>query len=203
MGPKVQKYLTIILPWGSIYILKCPHGAQHFIWCFPERNGKILWLVRVCDDILVMIKWYYNDHINKLRTSLQKMLHMGMKIKYFFLHNWGQIPGLDHLAQELEAVACKSWRNNQHVASKNCQATPRICMPSFITTSGKISAFLIRSQRKRGHLNGKKTQRNCPTIWYTCKILCYTILILARSLNSIPNPANIKWEELSLRRNIR
>ena len=90
MDPKVQKYLTIILPWGKYRYKKMPMGLSISADVFQREMTKLFdgldFVMVYIDDILVITKGNYEDHLSKLRTVLKKMLDKGMQLeakKYF------------------------------------------------------------------------------------------------------------------------
>ena len=91
MDLKVQKYLTIILPWGKYKYKKMPMGLSISADVFQREMTKLFdgldFVMVYIDDILVVTKGNCDDHLSKLCTILQQMLDRGMQLKakkYFF-----------------------------------------------------------------------------------------------------------------------
>ena len=85
MAKHVQKYLTIILQWGKYQYLKMPMGLSISTDVFQQEITKFFdrlkYVLVYIDDVLVLTKGAFKDHLEKIRTMLQQMRKTGMQIK--------------------------------------------------------------------------------------------------------------------------
>ena len=76
MAERVQKYLTIILPWGKYQYLKMPMGLSVSVDVFQREMTKLFYgleyVLVYIGDILVVTKGIYDDHLKKLKVVLSR-----------------------------------------------------------------------------------------------------------------------------------
>ena len=83
LDPDAQSICTIITPWGKYKYLRLPMG----IMCAPDIfQNKMSDLMRhleyvkvYIDDLLVITKESFEDHLDKLKQVLQALLEAGLK----------------------------------------------------------------------------------------------------------------------------
>ena len=86
-----QKICTLILPWGKYNYLCLPMGMTGSPDIFQEKMSSLMRTpeyVRVyLDDLLIITKDAYEDHLSKLRQVLEKLKQAGLRVnadKCFF-----------------------------------------------------------------------------------------------------------------------
>jgi len=84
LDPDAQKICTIILPWGKYSYLRLPMGVSGSPDFFQERMTGLmasLEYIRVyIDDLLIITKDSYADHLSKLREVLQRLHTAGLRV---------------------------------------------------------------------------------------------------------------------------
>jgi hypothetical protein len=70
------KLCTIVFPWGKYSTLRLPIGIANSPDIFQSKINQLMdeldYLQAYLDNILIVIKNTYEDHISKLDTVLQK-----------------------------------------------------------------------------------------------------------------------------------
>jgi hypothetical protein len=91
LNPDAQKYCTIITQWGCLSYLRMPMGVSSSADIFQERMSDLmrgLEFVRVyIDDVLIVSKTSFLDHLFKLDEVLRRVRQAGLKVnakKSFF-----------------------------------------------------------------------------------------------------------------------
>ena len=84
LDPDAQKICTIIFPWGKYSYLRLPMGISNAPDIFQERMSTLmaaLEFVRVyLDDLLVITRSDWDDHLDKLRQVLRVLQQAGLKV---------------------------------------------------------------------------------------------------------------------------
>ena len=74
LTPSAHRLYTIVLPWGKYEYCCLPMGVCNSLGIFQERMSDLMTgLEFVCmylDDLLVLTKSDWNDHLNKLEQVL-------------------------------------------------------------------------------------------------------------------------------------
>ena len=115
MAPSVRKYLTIILPWGKYRYKRMPMGLIISADIFQREMTKLFsgleFVMVYINDMLVVTKGSYEDHLQKLRIVLNRMRSKGIQLepkKSFFCHTQveylGYIINRDGLKAQPEKV---------------------------------------------------------------------------------------------------
>ena len=93
LHPESKKLCTLVFPWGKYEPQKLPMGLANSPDIFQEKMSTLfqdLTYVRTyIDDLLVITKGTYEDHLVKLRSVLNKLRRAGLKLnakKSFFAH---------------------------------------------------------------------------------------------------------------------
>ena len=102
MSSSTQKYLTIILPWGKYQYLKILMGLNIWTDIFQRKITKLfdgLDYVMVCiDDVLVVTKGSFSNHLTKLHRVLEQMRSKEIQIdprnSFFF---WKEVEYLGYV----------------------------------------------------------------------------------------------------------
>ena len=85
MKERVRKYLTIILPWGKYRYKKMPMGLIISADVFQREMTKLFsgldYVMVYIDDVLVVTKGTYQDHLEKLKTVLERMRSKGIQLE--------------------------------------------------------------------------------------------------------------------------
>ena len=91
MTKNVQKYLTIILSWDKYQYLKIPMGLSISANVFQREMTKLFdrleYVLVYINDILVVTKGKFTNHLKKLHTVLMRMQEKSMQLepkKLFF-----------------------------------------------------------------------------------------------------------------------
>ena len=87
----MQKYLVIILPWSKYVYLKMPMGLNISADVFQRELSRLFqgmpYVLVYIDDILVITKGTFEQHLQVVEKVLEKLLKVGMQInvdKSFF-----------------------------------------------------------------------------------------------------------------------
>ena len=117
LHPESKKLCTLVFPWGKYEPQKLPMGLAHSPDIFQEKmSASFKELMHVCthmDNLLVITKGTYKDHLVKLGSVLNKLRRAGLKVnakKSFFAQ------------KELECLG--HWVTTKHITplSKKAQA---------------------------------------------------------------------------------
>ena len=91
LTPNSSELCTVVLPWGKYEYLKLPMGLCNSPDIFQEKMGDLfadLETVRAyIDDLLIVTKGDWQDHLDTLETVLQRLRKAGLKVnvnKSFF-----------------------------------------------------------------------------------------------------------------------
>ena len=93
LTPNLSALCTIVLPWGKYEYLKLPMGLANSPDIFQEKMGELfadLETVRAyIDDLLILTKGTWEDHLEELKIVLTRLTKAGLKvnIKNPFLRN--------------------------------------------------------------------------------------------------------------------
>jgi hypothetical protein len=118
LNPDAQKYCTIIAQWGCLSYLRLPMGVSSSADIFQERMTKLmrgLEFVRCCiDDLLIVSKGAYFDHLFKLDEVLRRVRQAGLNVnakKSFFakselecLGSWVTCKGIQPMPKKVDAM---------------------------------------------------------------------------------------------------
>ena len=118
LDPDAQKLCTIILPWGKYSYLRLPMGVANSPDLFQKKMSELmagLEFVRTyLDDVLVITKDSFDDHLTKLDRVLACLLEAGLKVnapKCFFgrtsleyLGYWLTRDGIAPIPKKIEAM---------------------------------------------------------------------------------------------------
>ena len=91
LSPDAKKLCTIVLPWGKYEYQRLPMGLCNSPDIFQEKMSSLmadLEFVRAyIDDLLILTKGTFQDHLNKLSQVLTRLQEAGLKVnatKSFF-----------------------------------------------------------------------------------------------------------------------
>ena len=77
LDPDAQKICTIVLPWGKYSYLRLPMGIAGSPDFFQEKMSSLMqtlsYIKVYLDDLLVITKSTYDDHIEKLKVVLSRL----------------------------------------------------------------------------------------------------------------------------------
>jgi hypothetical protein len=118
LNPDAQKYCTIITQWGCLSYLRLPMRISSSADKFQERMTELmrgLVFVRVCiDDVLLVSKTTFLNHLFKLDEVLRRIRLAGLKInakKSFFakdevesLGHWVTRKGIQPMPKKVDAM---------------------------------------------------------------------------------------------------
>ena len=118
LTPQASRLCTIVLPWGKYEYCRLPMGVCNSPDVFQEKMSELmqgLEFVRAyIDDLLVLTKSDWDDHLNKLSTVLNRIALAELKInanKSFFgkteteyLGFWISRTGIRPITKKVEAI---------------------------------------------------------------------------------------------------
>jgi transposase InsO family protein len=113
-----RKYCTIVLPWGKYEYLRLPMGLCNSPDIFQEKMGNLMsdleYVRTYIDDLMIFSSSTWEDHLNKLRIVLKRLLDAGLKVnakKSFFGRNeleylgyWISREGIRPLPKKVQAI---------------------------------------------------------------------------------------------------
>ena len=84
LSPDSRKLCTIVMPWGKYEYQRLPMGLCNSPDIFQEYMGELmgdLEHVRAyIDDLLIVTKGSYEDHLNKVHEVFQRLTKAGVKV---------------------------------------------------------------------------------------------------------------------------
>ena len=118
LSPSAKQLCTIVLPWGKYEYQKLPMGVCNSPDIFQEKISELFEgfdnVRAYIDDILVINKGDFADHLQALEKVLQRLAEAGLKVnadKSFFgrseteyLGFWVSRNGIRPLASKVEAI---------------------------------------------------------------------------------------------------
>ncbi len=127
LNPDAQRLCTIVLPWGKYKYLRLPMGISGAPDIFQAKMSGLmagLEFVRVyLDDCLILNKSTFDDHLIKLRQTLQRLSDAGLRINaeksYFgkgeieYLGYWVTRTGIQPLPSKVEAMLAMEEPKNR------------------------------------------------------------------------------------------
>ena len=113
-----RKLCTIVLPFGKFEYQRLPQGICNGPDIFQEKMMELfdgMEYIRACiDDLLVLTKGDYDDHLEKLDRTLSRLTEAGLKVNarksYFargeleYLGYWITREGIKPLPKKIEAI---------------------------------------------------------------------------------------------------
>jgi hypothetical protein len=93
VSPFSKQLCTIILPWGKYEYQRLPMGLCNSPDIFQEKMSELMtdleYVRCYIDDVLIIGKGSFIDHMNKLKTVFTKLREAGLKVnaKKSFLPN--------------------------------------------------------------------------------------------------------------------
>ena len=118
LTPNARRLCTIVLPDGKYEYCRLPMGICNAPDIFQEKIAELFqgfeYVRAYIDDVLLISKDDWKDHLEKLEKVLQKLAEAGLKVndnKYFFgrheceyLGFWVTRNGVSPLAKKVEAI---------------------------------------------------------------------------------------------------
>jgi len=118
LSPDSKRLCTIVLPWGKYEYQKLPMGLCNSPDIFQEKMSTLMadleYVRAYIDDLLVLTSSSWTDHLDKLRTVLQRLQDAGLKVnakKSFFgraeleyLGHWITRAGIKPVSKKVEAI---------------------------------------------------------------------------------------------------
>ena len=84
LDPDSQKICTIILPWGKYSYLRLPMGISGAPDFFQEKMTDLMraleYVRTYIDDLLIITKGTFDDHLSKLQEVLSRLQNAGLRI---------------------------------------------------------------------------------------------------------------------------
>ena len=84
LSPNSKKLCTIVLPWGKYEYQHLPMGLCNSPDIFQEKMSTLMqeleYVRAYIDDLLIITKSSFEDHLYKLGKVLTKLRHAGLKV---------------------------------------------------------------------------------------------------------------------------
>jgi RNase H-like domain found in reverse transcriptase/Reverse transcriptase (RNA-dependent DNA polymerase)/Integrase zinc binding domain len=118
LSPQSKKLCTIVLPWGKYEYQRLPMGLCNSPDIFQEKMGTLMqdleYVRAYIDDLLVITKGSFEDHLEKLSKVLDKLRLAGLKVNvkksYFakaeleYLGYWITRDGIKPTTKKVNAI---------------------------------------------------------------------------------------------------
>jgi hypothetical protein len=118
LDPDAQQYCTIITQWGCLSYLRMPMGVSSSADIFQERMTELMrgldFVRSYIDDLLIVSKNSFIDHLTKTEEVLRRIRQAGLKInakKSFFakseleyLGYWVTRKGIQPMPKKVDAI---------------------------------------------------------------------------------------------------
>ena len=118
LSPNAKKLCTLVFPWGKYEMQRLPMGLSNSPDIFQEKMSSLFadleYIRTYIDDLLVLTKGSYLDHLEKLDVVLQRLKDTGLKVnikKSFFakaeleyLGYWITRDGIQPVANKVQAI---------------------------------------------------------------------------------------------------
>ena len=123
LDPESSRLCTIVLQWGKYKYLKLPMGLCNSPDIFQEKMKELFagfeYVRAYINDLLIITKGSFKDHLNHLDTVLEKLETAGLKInatklcfaahELEYLGYWISQDSIQPLAAKVEAI----WQNQK------------------------------------------------------------------------------------------
>ena len=84
LAQAMKKYCVMILPWGKYYYNVLPMGLKISADVFQQELGNLFadceFVLVYIDDLLVITKGTFKDHLEKVKIALNKLQDAGMQM---------------------------------------------------------------------------------------------------------------------------
>eukprot|EP00815_Leptocylindrus_aporus_P008351 CAMPEP_0116063930 /NCGR_PEP_ID=MMETSP0322-20121206/8754_1 /TAXON_ID=163516 /ORGANISM="Leptocylindrus danicus var. apora, Strain B651" /LENGTH=186 /DNA_ID=CAMNT_0003549735 /DNA_START=402 /DNA_END=962 /DNA_ORIENTATION=+ len=118
LSPHTRKLCQIVFPWGTYEYLRLPMGVMRAPDIFQEQMSNLfhdIEFVRTyLDDLLIITKDTFEEHLKSLETILQRLQEAGLKVnaeksafcveELEYLGYWLTPHGIKPLANKIEAI---------------------------------------------------------------------------------------------------
>ena len=118
LSPNSRKLCTIVLPFRKFECVKLPMGLCNSPDIFQEKMSELFqgfeYVRAYKNDIFLIKKNKWDDHLEKLETVLNKLAHTGLKVKaeksFFgqseceYLGFWINRDGIRPLSKKVDAI---------------------------------------------------------------------------------------------------
>jgi hypothetical protein len=150
LDPDAHKICTIILPWGKYSYLRLPMGISGSPDFFQERMTGLMasleYIRCYIDDLLIITKDSYADHLEKLREVLHRLKTAGLRVN----------AAKSHFAEaEIEYLGYILTREGIKPQPEKCQAILALKPPSSVKDLRKFLGMVQYYRdlwEKRSHL---------------------------------------------------
>ena len=83
LSENARNLCTIILPWGEYWYKRLPMGVANSRDIFQQKMSDLFrgfeFIHAYIDDLLIIAKGYWADHVQKLESTLNKLKGKGLK----------------------------------------------------------------------------------------------------------------------------
>ena len=118
LDPESSRLCTIVLPWGKYEYLKLPMGLCNSPDIFQEKMNELFagfdYVRAYIDDLLIITKGSFEEHLKQLDTVLEKLETAGLKInaskscfaahELEYLGFWISRDGIQPLSAKVDAI---------------------------------------------------------------------------------------------------
>ena len=118
LTPNDSRLYTVVLPWGKYEYLRLPMGLCNSPDIFQEKMSKLMvgleFARAYLDDLLLITKGDFNEHLDQLEQALTRLSEAGLKInaskrsfcqtELEYLGYWITRNGICPVAKKVEAI---------------------------------------------------------------------------------------------------
>ncbi len=134
LSPNSSRLCTIVLPWGKYEYLKLPMGLCNSPDIFQEKMSELMEGLEFCrayiDDLLVVSKGNFTNHLEHLEQVLTRLSAAGLKVNATKSH---------FCCNELEYLGYLVNREGIRPTMKKVEAITKIATP---TTRKQLRSFI-------------------------------------------------------------
>src|SRR5687767_1246538 len=118
LNPNASKLCTVVLPWGKYEYLRLPMGLCNSPDIFQEKMSELMagleFARAYLDDLLIISKGDFNEHLDQLEVALTRLSEAGLKInaskcsfcqaELEYLGYWITRNGIKPTSKKVEAI---------------------------------------------------------------------------------------------------
>ena len=118
LTPNASRLCMVVLPWGKYKYLRLPMGLCNSPDIFQEKMSELMAGLEFCraylDNLLIISKWDFDQHLENLEHALTRLSEAGLKINasksHFcqseleYLGYWITQSGIHPVAKKVEAI---------------------------------------------------------------------------------------------------
>ena len=125
LTPNASRLCTVVLPWGKYEYLKLPMGLCNSLNIFQEKMSELIQGLEFAraylDDLLIISKGDFDEHLDQLEVTLTRLSEAGLKIN---------ASKCSFCKTELEYLGYWITRNGIRPVTKKVEAIQRLKPPT-------------------------------------------------------------------------